>query len=295
MDWPPNSADLHHQGIEVLALVRCCPHLQERTAVDVGAERGELAAALRRGGYERLWAYEAHPENAAELRGAFSEDDAVTVGEIAVSETDGEAMLHLARANGAPTTLFHSLETFTETTDVSWHDQIAVPRRSLGSLARSGELPGRVGLVKIDTEGHDLAVVRGMGDLEADVIMVEHWVDLPKSVGRCPWDLGEILAELRPRGFADFAFIAHRPGADLVQWNDGSAETGDWGNLIFIHERVVDRLRPIFQQAANEAQFALETALRVERDAAQERLTALKQLDEEHRSLADEADRLRKV
>ena len=119
-----------------------------------------------------------------------------------------------------------------------------------------------VGILKVDTEGCDLAVVRGMGALSCEIVMVEHWADLPHGLGICPWRIEDMLAELRPRGFSHFALIVHRGEFVTLRWDDGTVEAGAVGNLVFIHDRVLNRaVGPLLSCASRLADEAVEVGL----------------------------------
>jgi hypothetical protein len=129
---------------------------------------------------------------------------------------------------------------------------VSVECRSLASLVRDGVLPATASIVKIDTEGHDLEVLRGMGtDLQCDVIMVEYWSDLPQGLGLCPWNVDEGVAVLAPRGFSHFACIVHRGEVATLQWDDARMEQGALGNIVFVHDRVLERVLPALLECAS--------------------------------------------
>jgi FkbM family methyltransferase len=237
--------ELYGQDAELHLLSKLIAHLNRRSMVDIGAERGDLATEMLRAGIEELHAFDPHPENAKALRDRFDADARVTVHEYAVSDGDGDAQLHVSSSpDGEQLPFGHTLLERPDTDEIVWNDALTVTRRSLSSLVEAEEIPARVGILKIDTEGHDLAVVRGMGPLEADVVMVEHWTDLPHGLGPCPWTTQEMVAALAARGFTHFAFVVHRGEFVTLKWDDGEVERGAMGNLVFLHDRVLARLLP---------------------------------------------------
>jgi FkbM family methyltransferase len=243
--------DLYGQDAELRVLGKLVTRLDRRTLIDVGAEQGALAAGILDAGVEQLHALEPHPENVEALRTRFSHDDRVTIHEYAISDSDGDAELHVStHPDGRPLPFGHTLLERADTSDIVWGDRITVTRRSLQSLIDAGEIPSSVGILKVDTEGHDLAVVRGMGALEADIVMVEHWKDLPNGLGPCPWTTSEMVEALAERGFTHFAFIVHRADFVTLKWDDGELERGAMGNLMFVHDRVLPRLLPDLLECA---------------------------------------------
>jgi FkbM family methyltransferase len=237
--------ELYGQDAEIHLLSRLITRLESPGVIDVGAERGEVAEELLRAGAQELHLIEPHPDNAVTLRTRFDGDPRVTVHECAVSDGDGRSELHVSSSpDGGRLPFGHTLIERPGTGEIVWEESVTVTRRSLESLIESAEIPRRTGIVKIDTEGHDLAVVRGMGPLEADIVMVEHWTHLPHGLGECPWTTQEMVATLRPRGFTHFAFIVHREEFVTLKWDDGEAERGAMGNLVFVHDRVLRQALP---------------------------------------------------
>jgi FkbM family methyltransferase len=237
--------DVYDQDAELMLLSSLLAGLERRTMVDVGAELGTLVAHMLDAGIESAHALDPHPDNAVAMRARFTGDPRVTVHEFALSDADGAAELHVASdAQGQMLTFGHTLLERASTSEIAWRGTVPVTLRSLESLTQAGEIPTDIGILKIDTEGHDIAVVRGMGDLRPEVIMVEHWTDLPNSLGACPWTAQEMLAELRPRGFNHFAFVVHRGEFITLNWDDATVERGAMGNLIFLHDSALERLLP---------------------------------------------------
>jgi FkbM family methyltransferase len=273
--------DLYGQDAELRLLCRLVTRLECRTVIDVGAEQGALASGLLDAGVESLHAVEPHPRNIEALRLRFAGDDRVTIHEVAVSDADGSGELHVSSSpDGEALPFGHTLLSRPDASEISWTDRITVPLRSLDSLVASGAIPQRVGILKIDTEGHDLAVVEGMGALEADVVMVEHWSDLPKSLGPCPWNTEEMAQALRHSGFSHFAFIVHRGDFVTLKWDNGDIVPGAMGNLLFVHDRALTALLPEILECAG--QLAEEAVLVGGRymAAAAERLSLIEELEQ---------------
>jgi GT2 family glycosyltransferase len=229
----------------------------------------------------------------------------VTIHPVAASREDGTVSLRLATdPTGRALSFAHTVLDRDGAADVVWHEQIAVPSRSLGSLVASGELPARAGLLKVDTEGHDLDVICGVGGLDCDVVVTEHWLDLPRSLGPCPWSGEEMRDALSAHGFAQFAFVVHLRETTFVQWNDTSIPPGAYGNLLFLHDRVAAVTMPDLLATASSlnrevvelAEKRLATIEVIDRErafqtaAAEERRVALTELDNERRELQNEDD-----
>ncbi len=119
--------------------------------LDVGANRGVYAWVARRAGAAVI-AIEPHPAMAAQLRRAFG--PAIDVRELALSDGTGVVTLHVPRHHGRPLTSRSSLDEGANPGLAL--TAVEVERARLDDL----ELP-RLGMIKIDVEGHELAVVRG--------------------------------------------------------------------------------------------------------------------------------------
>ena len=232
--------------------------------IDVGAERGGFAEEMLLAGVTQVHAFEPNSQNAQALRRSFEADRRVNVHDCALSDHDGDAELNISvdPSDGTPVSFGHTLLERPDTDEIAWRDSVKVKLRSLESLLSAGALPRQVGILKVDTEGHDLEVIQGMGPLEAEVIMVEHWTDLPHGLGQCPWTIDELLAVLRPRGFSHFAFVVHRADFVTLKWDDAEVETGCMGNLVFLRD---DRLTAMMPEVLECAAWLSEGAVRVGR------------------------------
>jgi FkbM family methyltransferase len=274
--------NLYGQEPEAFLLRSFLRRLDNRTIIDVGAERGSFADLMVEAGATKIYAVEPEPDNAQFLRERFQTTSSVIVHEYAISNTDGPLELHRSSApSGEEVTFGHTLLERPDTDEIAWHDSVEVRGRSLASLVAAGELPARVGILKIDTEGHDFGVIEGMGDLEADVVMVEHWSNLPHSLGRCPWTGAAMVSALAQHGFSQHAFIVHRSEFVVLQWNDVTVEDGHMGNIVFLHDRVADRLLPELLACASELASAAVGVGEMYAAAAGERLALIARLEEE--------------
>jgi FkbM family methyltransferase len=267
---------LYGQEPEAQLLAAFVRRLEHKEIVDVGAERGAFAEQMLDAGATSVDLIEPEPKNAAALRERFGADGTVRLHECAAGRDDGELLLHVSVSpDGSPISFGHTVLKRADTDEIAWHETVPVPACSLASLVGRGEIPQRVGILKIDTEGNDLAVLEGMGDLEADVVMVEHWENLPHSLGPCPWRLDEIVGALQPRGFTHFAFIGHHSEFVLLEWDGATLETDEMGNLVFLHERVLEQL--LVDVVACASALALQSlgVGRMYARAAQERLEVI--------------------
>lgn len=275
--------NLYTQEPEVGLLAAFVSRLDNRSAIDVGAERGAFVAELLRAGSDDIHAIEAERANVESLRSRFRGDARVSVHEYAVRDSDGRVELHRAiePRTGTPLSYGHTVLERAGTDEIAWGDTVVVPARSLASLVADRVLPARVGILKVDTEGGDFAVVAGMGELECDVVMVEHWLDLPNSLGPCPWTTEQMASALARRGFSHFAFLEHRDEFVILKWDDAAVSSGNMGNLVFLHDRVLEDLLPTVLECASALAAGAVAVGEMYATAARERLDMIDVLNRE--------------
>ena len=136
--------DLYGQEPETRLLGAFLAHLDNRTVIDVGAERGAFAEEMLRAGADAIHLIEPEPENAAFIRECFRGDGRVTVHELAASDADGELELHKSvDPSGGSVTFGHTVLMRPDTDEIAWRETVQVRGRSLASLVEAGELPRR--------------------------------------------------------------------------------------------------------------------------------------------------------
>lgn len=272
--------EIEDQGAELALIAALVPSLGDRSLIDVGSERGAVAAVLRKSGLGPAWLIEPYPESAGRLRERFAGDTDAHVLDVAAGSEDGTGELHLAHdSSGSSLEAFHTLEPERAGPDLTWSGTVGVRVRSLDSLSAAGEVPGRVGLLKIDAEGADADVLRGAAGIAAEIVMVEFWGDLPDTLGACPFELDELRSLVKPLGPRRFLFVRHGPRhVSVGRWDTADPAEGEWGNLIFLDDSLV--------AAAEAALPALDRALRErseritseQEQAARERLVLIDRL-----------------
>ena len=294
MDSTAVNPEIDDQGAELSLIAGLVPTLPERSAIDVGSERGAVAAALRKAGLDPMWLLEPFPGSVELLRERFGSDPGVQVLDVAAGAEDGIAELHLARDNrGASLDAFNTLRREGSGPDLVWDGSVEVQIRSLDSLRSAGEVPGRVGLLKIDAEGADAEVLRGASSIDADLVMVEFWGNLPETLGPCPFELEELRSLVEPLGPRRFLFVKHGPRhLGIGRWDTADPGKGEWGNLVFVADSLVEAAeaalpeldRALLQRSeritAEQERAAVERLGLIERlsEAADERLELIERL-----------------
>lgn len=131
-----------------------------RLSVDVGGNEGGYAWHMRR--FSRgVAVFEPLPELAAHLARGFLFDRSVRVHQVALSDRIGTVSLRAPVSGAGVNTGLATIEAGNALGGEATRS-FAVPMRTLDSYALRD-----VGFVKIDVEGHELAVLRGAGGLIA--------------------------------------------------------------------------------------------------------------------------------
>jgi FkbM family methyltransferase len=206
-----------------------------RSMIDVGAHHGATLVPFLNAGW-RVWAFEPIEANRAVLTRRFGDCDRLEVRPEAVSDRTGTAAMHLAlNLDGSEHDYYHSLE---RTRADRYHRKgrvVEAPVVRLDDLVGRGEIPERVGFLKVDTEGHDLAVLRGAGRLMCDVVGVEFWGDR-HPLGRSPSPAADMIRLMADRGYDAYLALCHEGRTTRVLGCSLEGVRPDaWGNLLFFH------------------------------------------------------------
>jgi FkbM family methyltransferase len=237
--------ELLEPELSVLALV--APSLSPRLALDVGAHQGRYSRALLDLGFE-VHALEPNPAARAELVRRLEGRTGLTVHACAAGAEAGEGSLGLvAGASGryADPSLFGSLAGLPLPEGLVRAGSVTVPVCRLDALLRERGLPAP-SLVKVDAEGTDLDVLRGLGDLWPPVLLAEFWDEaLPFSAPGAKNRLQDLVAHARGRGARSHLVVFRRWGDDRPAFFAGwtSPPERSWGNVLFFTERA------LFEQA----------------------------------------------
>lgn len=229
---------------EIGLLAHVCPFVEDTIALDIGAHDGSVAERLLQCGYA-VWAFEPYGPSFARLERRLAGRERFHAFRLAVGPADGEMMLNIAEDLSAAgkwdATLFNSLVDHPMLAEVKFTDAAPVAVRSLDSLRQAGEIPEKVGILKIDTEGLDLEVIAGMGGIRPAIVMAEFW-DPEHPFGRAGHGrLDKLVAAMRRRGYERHIVIYHVDPTDTISYYCGRSDTvrQSWGNVIFFRDHAV--------------------------------------------------------
>ena len=225
-------------------------HLPGRKAMDIGAHIGEVSSCLLKTGYE-VYAFEPYPPNYTHLRERLEGHKAFHAFQMALGAVDGELPLHLVTDSTNDhkfddPTVFHSLAPHGMPDGLSFDGTTMVPVKRVAELHRSGVVPADISLVKIDTEGYDLEVIRGMEGHRYPVVCVEFWDNqIPFASNGLLYTFESIVREMGQRSYFWYIVLYRVWGLNQTAFfcNHDQSVPWSWGNLFFFRDH------DTFQQA----------------------------------------------
>jgi len=235
---------------DVALMIYLYSFLPSRKALDIGANIGEVSWQLLQAGYE-VYAFEPFPPVFTQLKQNFAGRSNFHPMEVAIGSADGRMDLHLVsclsedKAKYADPTVYSTLKPRTMPEDLPFTDTVQVEVRSLQSLHQSQELPTDIGLVKIDTEGFDLEVMRGMGSFKYPVIIAEFWDEQHSFQALNAKDnmilLEHLVEEMRQREYHWYIVISRDSDTREITYYCNYAKTPSraWGNVFFFQSHEV--------------------------------------------------------
>jgi FkbM family methyltransferase len=251
--------DLLGQDLEMGLMRALAPFVSPANFIDVGAERGSVARAMMSMGMHGVL-FEPLPRHFSALRDLAR--DGTTAYPYAIDEKDGERQFFVATDDeGRELDYYHSLHKIGAETRFHHSREIPVKCRSLASLRAEGVIPERVGILKTDTEGNDLAVMRGLGALRPQLVVCEYFTEgLYKGWEQSRPELAiDLAASLGYRRYVaikridEFEYCAASPAGFLPR---------QWGNLFFLSDALYAAAETALTKFLREAESRFVAAVR---------------------------------
>ncbi len=233
----------YFQAIDIELMIYLYSFLPHRRAIDVGANRGDVSVRLLGTGYE-VYALEPFPpvlEKLKERLGNNPNFHALPYALGAVSET---RELHVAADQTEDNTyddatFYNSLTPHSLSEGLVFTETIPVTVKTLASLHEAGTIPTEIGLVKIDTEGFDLEVIKGMGDFRYPVVLAEFWdPSFPFGQVGAMNHLKDMVPAMQERGYSWHIIIYRIWGNHDISYycNSDYSLENSWGNVFFFQD-----------------------------------------------------------
>lgn len=233
----------YFQAVDIELMVYLYSFLPHRRAIDIGANRGDVSSRLLQVGYE-VYAFEPFPPVFTRLQDRLENNPRFHPFPLALGATEETRELHIVvdqteeKIYDDPT-FYSSLTRHSLAEGLVFSETVPVTVRTLANLHTSGEIPAEIGLVKIDTEGFDLEVIKGMGEYRYPVVVAEFWDH------NCPFGqtgamnyLKDMVRAMRERHYSWHIVIYRIWGShDLSYYcnSDYSLDTS-WGNVFFFQD-----------------------------------------------------------
>jgi FkbM family methyltransferase len=193
------------RGIDLLYdLTKAFPQYRFSTIFDVGANVGQSAAVfLQAFSGAQIWCFEPSGLAYAQLCARFARESKITCEQIAFGETEEDRVLR----HTADPTMFHIAKGDIDAPEITLSGSCETVRVKTLDTYCSEKSVTHINLLKIDTEGHDLEVIRG-----AKILLQNHRIDClycecstdPENRFHSPfWAIKEAV---EPAGYRVFGF-----------------------------------------------------------------------------------------
>jgi FkbM family methyltransferase len=218
-------------------------YLPSRRAIDIGANKGDVSNQLIQAGYE-VYAFEPFPDTFNRLKQRFDGNSLFHAYPIAIGAEDETRELFVAQDQSSnhdykDSSLYNSLTKHAMPDDLVFVDAVPVPVRSLASLHDGSEIPTDIGLIKIDTEGFDLEVLRGMGNYRYPVVITEFWDPrIPFGRSDAYNQVKNLVNEMQRKNYHWYLVIYRVWGGEGISFycNHPNSVENSWGNVFFFQD-----------------------------------------------------------
>mgnify|MGYP006156392965 FL=1 len=233
----------YFQDLDIELMTYLYSYLPHRRAVDIGANRGDISSRLLQAGYQ-VYAFEPFPPVIDKLKNRLGDHPNFRLFPLAIGSENQTQELHIATDETPDNTyqdasFYSSLTKHSLSEGLVFTDTISVTVKTLASLHDAEELPKDIGLVKIDTEGFDLEVIKGMGNYRYPVVVAEFWdQNFPFGRSGAMNQLPDLVNAMKERDYHWHLVIYRIWGSSDVSYYCNSAYSLDnsWGNVFFFQD-----------------------------------------------------------
>jgi FkbM family methyltransferase len=229
--------------IEASLMAYLYSYLPNPTAIDIGANVGDISESLLKAGYD-VYAFEPFSPTFSKLSDRFANYSNFQAYNFAIGAVNESRELHIAQDKTGKniygdSSQYNSLLDHSMPENLIFIDTVPVTVKTLESLHHSLEIPSSISLVKIDTEGFDIEVIRGMGDYRYPVVVTEFWDEsIPFGKSKTFNKLQDTVQEMRRKKYLWYIVIYRVWGKETLSFycNYYSSLEGSWGNVFFFQD-----------------------------------------------------------
>ena len=230
------SHNLYQQNTELELMELLIPFLMNQSFLDIGAEQGEFTRFFSHHGLKGVF-FEPLPQRAAELT-VLAKETECTYSQYAIDSYNHTADFYCAFDQAdIDTQHFSSLHPLQNDRRIRHKKICTVECKSLNSLLEEGFIPQTIGIIKIDTEGNDLNIMKGMDKISPEILMCEFFMpDLYSG-----WEMGHpevLIQQANQLGFNHFCAIKRMDDYEFVSLDHDHFVDKQWGNLIFLSDKI---------------------------------------------------------
>lgn len=274
------------QDTELRLIQMLVPHLAHQNFVDVGAEKGVFASVMLELGLSGVL-FEPMPKHLQTLQQLVDGYQRnAKLYTCAITAMDGTQEFHVATdASGQELDYYHSLQKAEAPGVFSHSKAFAVECRSLQSLAIEEKLPTAIGVLKTDTEGNDLNVLRGLGALRPELVICEYFMEGMYS----GWNEGfpqQIIEYMHMLGYQNFLITKRVGDLEFLELNTSAYHEKQWGNLLFFREDFFLKTKAVMAAFLLENEKKIIIQIQTLNKICSERLDVINLLDAEVKRLS---------
>lgn len=232
------SAKLDHeydalsQDTEIVLIDRLVCFLNCKYFIDVGAEKGTFSKIMLGHGMAGV-VFEPLPKHFAILNDLVKRYPKAALRTCAITNVDTKQFFNVATDDeGRELDYYHSLQKASAPGIFSHNKSFEVECRSLKSLAERGEIAQEIGVLKTDTEGNDLNVLRGLGLLRPEIVVCEYFS--PGLYNGWAEGAPELAIEhMHGLGYEKFLATKRIGALEFLGTSPTLFQDKQWGNLLF--------------------------------------------------------------
>ena len=200
---------------EQIQLKKLLRYLDVDAVFDIGANQGQYAEMLRRGGYQgHIFSFEPNPRDAAVLRQRSARDDKWIISELAISNQDGVAQFNVMQSSqfsSLSTPSHEDVNLFVKLNAVSETIEVKTERLEKTLRRLQSEYGFARPFLKMDTQGYDVNIFKGSANIVQEFVGLQSELAIAKLYADSV-DFREALTVYESHGFTLSALVPNNAG-----------------------------------------------------------------------------------